>query len=340
MFDRSAVEEEQFGILTDDGLALEATLVRPVGLVDGEVKVVQVWVPKYPLTRGSVLPAARREIIALGKEHRMVNLAFDLRGSGDSGGIPNDEGFQIDLNSAHEWARERFGQEITFRRLGFPDMGGANGLLTLPLRRGVLAELYRYDPPGPRKATVVYFSQYGNFGPEDDELCRSIASGGFTVYGGDAMRYLFLAAPVTLDSLALDANEVVERLGQPFYLVGRAFSAGLALMMAIQAPSISGVVVTGPAQEGLMAPHLFDLSNPANFMLARHVRKLPPRPAVFLWNRTEAGSISPERLKSIHDLAGKGCLWGVVAQIDGRVLINALEWLTKQALQRMGNKTN
>ena len=38
MFDREHISEEYFGILTDDGLALEATLVRPRALLDSRVE--------------------------------------------------------------------------------------------------------------------------------------------------------------------------------------------------------------------------------------------------------------------------------------------------------------
>ncbi len=82
MSDRITIEEEHFGILTDDALALEATLVRAAGYSDEEVRAVRVWLPKYPLTRSSVLPAARAEAHALGAESRAIYLTFDLRGSG------------------------------------------------------------------------------------------------------------------------------------------------------------------------------------------------------------------------------------------------------------------
>ena len=319
--------EEHFGILTDDGLALDATLVRPPGQADGQVLVVQAWVPKFPLTRGSVLTAARREAAAAGELSRTVNLTFDLRGSGESDGAPSDEGFKIDLHSAHEWAKERFGPKVAFRPFGFPDLGQANHLITLPLRPGVLAELYRYNPPGQSKANVLYFSRYTNFAREDDALCRAVAGDGYTVYGGDLMRYLLLAAPLSLEALWADGAILAKMLGRPLCLVARSFAAGPALIMAAGVKVISGVIVTGPAQEGLAPRHIFSQENPAHFMLSRQITKLPPRPLIFLWDRSESGHLSPDGLKSMHNLVEGPRLWGIVPQINAGILLHALGWL-------------
>jgi len=327
MFDRATVTEEHFGILTDDELALEATLIRPAGLSDEEVRAVQAWVPKYPLTRSSVLTAARAEVAAIGAASRMVNLTFDLRGSGESDGIPSDEGFGIDIHSAQEWARERFGPDVIFRALGFPDLGEADRLVALPLRPGVLAELYRYDPDDVSQGRVLYLSQYTDFSRADDELCRKLADADYTVHGGDMMRYLLPAAPLTLESLWEDGGMLGMQIGRPFYLIARAFAAGPALAMAAGVESVCGVIVTGPAQAGLEPPHLFSQDDLARLQLVDLVQQISPRPVVFLWNRAEAGRIPPDGLKSVYEQAGKPSLWGPIPQLDASILLNALKWL-------------
>ncbi len=327
MLDRTAIKEEFFGILTDDGLALEATLVRPAGMPDRNVQVVQVWLPKYPLTRGSVLTLARRDTIATGERSRMVNLTFDLRGTGESDGIPSPEGFEIDLRSAHEWAKERFGHDVVFRPLGFADLGGANRLVTIPLRPGVLLELYCYNSVGASKGNVLYFSQYTSFNRGDDALCREVADAGYTVYGGDLVRYLLLAGPATPEDLWADGRALALQMDQPLYLVARAFAAGPAMVMAAGVPAITGIIVTGVAQEGLQPAHLFAQDNPAHFMLSRHIKKVGPRPIIFLWNRAEAGQFLSVSLKGIFELAEQPRLWGVVVHVDSSILLNALNWL-------------
>jgi hypothetical protein len=326
MFDKSTITEEHFGILTDDDLALEATLVRPAGLADENVGVVQLWVPKYPLTRSSVLPAARVEVAALGADSKMVNLTFDLRGSGESDGLAGDEEFEIDIRSAHEWAKERFGSDVLFRPLGFPDLGKADRLIALPLRPGVVAELYRYHPVGEGKGSVLYFSRYANFGRDDDDLCRALADAGYTVYGGDLMRYLLLAAPLTLESLWGDGSVLGAHIGKSVLLVARSFAAGPALALAAGVPAVSGVIVTGPAQVGFDPSHLFSQDDPARLDLTVLVKELSPRPVIFLWNRAEVGDTPPDGLKRVYDQAEKPRLWGVVSQIDASILLNALNW--------------
>lgn len=328
MSDRITIEEEHFGILTDDALALEATLVRAAGCSDEEVRSVRVWLPKYPLTRSSVLPAARAEARALGAESRAIYLTFDLRGSGESDGEPSDEGFEIDIHSAHEWAKERFGPEVAFQVCGFPDLGAANRLVALPLRPGVLVELYRYHPDDVEtQAHVIYLSRYGHFGREDDALCRSVADAGYVVYGGDLLRYLLLAGPLTTETFAQDAAGLAVQLGRPLYLVARALAAGPALLMASTVPAVNGVVVTGEAQEGLAAAHLFSQENPARLMLLRQVKKLAPRPAVFFWDVAEAGGAAPDDLKALSDVTQRPRLWGMIPKIDAPILLKALGWL-------------
>jgi hypothetical protein len=89
---------------------------------------------------------------------------------------------------------------------------------------------------------------------------------------------------------------------------------------------VSGVIVTGPAQAGFDLPHLFPQGDAAQWDLATLVKELGPRPAIFLWNRAEAGDTDPDGLKRVYQQIGMPRLWGVVAQIDATILLNALGW--------------
>lgn len=331
MLDRSSIFEEHFGILTDDELALDATLVRPAGLVDSDVLTVQVWVPKHPLTRNSVLPAARRCALVVDEYPWTVNLTFDLRGTGQSDGMPSPEGFAIDLHSIDEWARERFGPKINIQHFGFPEMGGANRLITMPLRAGVMMEMYRYHPSdGEGKASVLYFSHYNDFSRDDDAICREMADKGFIVYGVDLMRYLLLAGSIEVDALWEDSAILASQLDPPLYVIGRAFAAGPALLMAAGTQAVRGVILTGPAQEGLAAKHLFSPQDASRLALTQQVQKFSPRPAIFLWNQAESDKLDPASLKAVHDAADDPRLWAVVKDVDTAILLNALGWLAKR----------
>jgi len=291
-----------------------------------------VWVPKYPLTRSSVLPAARRSAMAVDENPWTVQVVFDLRGSGESDGTPSKEGFEIDLHSVSEWAHERFGLRAKVQFFGFPDMGGADRLITMPLRPGVMIELYRYNPRvKPSKGSVLYFSQYFDFTRDDDVICRSLADKGFIVYGCDLMRYLLLAGPLTMTEFMDDTRVLASQLESPLFLVARAFAAGPALAMAAGVASVRGVLVTGPAQQGLSSAQHFVQDNPAHLLLSLLIREMASRPAIFLWNVTESGKLDPNSLKIIHDAKADPKLWAVVKQVDGPVLLNALGWLINKS---------
>ena len=328
VLDRSKIGEETFGILTDDQLALEATLVRPAGLEDEAVRGVQLWVPKYPLTRSSVLPAARVSTMVAGEDRGIVNLTYDPRGAGESDGVPSKDGFEIDVRSIHEWAMERFGADVDLQVFGFADLGEADRLITMPLREGVFLELYRYSPRGEERGSVLYFSRYTHFGRDDDLFCRAMADEGYLVYGGDLMRYLLLAGPeLAVETLLDDLGMMVHHMGRPLVVVGRAFSAGPALLLAAANKAVDGVIVTGPAQEGLNLAYLFSRERSSQLVLLRHAKEYSPRPGVFLWNLAASGEIDARGLKAFHDAMEGPRLWAVVPRVDRALLLNALGWL-------------
>jgi hypothetical protein len=295
------------------------------------VRTVQVWVSKYPLTRSSLLPAARVSTMSAGIEPGLVNLTYDPRGAGESDGVPSREGFEIDRHSIEEWAKERFGGGVELVFFGFADLGEADRLITMPLREGVFLELYRYNPAREERGTILYFSRYTHFSRDDDALCRAMADEGYLVYGGDLMRYLLMAGPeLAVEVLLEDFGVMLGHMGRPLLMVARAFSAGPALLVAAAHKTIDGVVVTGPAQEGLSLAHVFSSERPSQLMLVRHAKDYSPRPGVFLWNVAAAGKVDPKGLKAFHDAMQGPRLWGVVPRVDRALLTNALRWLDER----------
>ena len=96
--------EEAFGILRDDDLVLDCMLVRPSQATDADLKAIRVWVPRYPLTKASVITCARQEVDALGSQGNVAHLVFDLHGTGDSEGVASDHDFDADLRAVRLWA--------------------------------------------------------------------------------------------------------------------------------------------------------------------------------------------------------------------------------------------
>ena len=275
--------EENFGILTDDDLYLDAILVKPANLTDEKLRALRVWVPKYPLTKSSVLTCARQEVKSYGENGRIAHLVFDLRGTGDSDGILGRQNFKLDLDAVAAWADERFGK-INFGFLGTPALreGRVN---VWPLRPGTVMETYYYPATGAAAVippVVIYLSSYGHFGRADEKLCAHLASAGYEVYGLDPLRYLLQASAaerLTPASLEEDVHLFLQMLpAGPTAVVGQPLGAGLALVWAAVARKIRGVVAIGRAQAGLQPPHIFANDDPTLFDLREWVGRLAERP--------------------------------------------------------------
>jgi hypothetical protein len=269
--------------------------------------------------------------MSAGPDHGLVNMTYDPRGAGESDGVPSREGFEIDLRSIRAWAHERFGPAVDLVSFGFADLGLASRLITMPLREGVFLELYRYNPQGEERGTLLYFSRYTHFSRDDDELCRAIADQGYLVYGGDLMRYLLMAGPdLAVDTLLEDLGVMLQYMGRPLYMIARAFAAGPALLLAATNQAIDGVIAIGPAQQGLTLAHLFSHEKTSQLVLLRYAKAYSPRPGVFLWNAAAGGRLDPKTLKAFHDAMGGPRLWAVVPRVDEALLLNALRWLRDQ----------
>jgi hypothetical protein len=271
--------EEPFGILTDDNLYLDCVLIKPVGVADEALRAIRVWVPKFPLTKSSVITCARQEVKSHGSKRKVAHLVFDLRGTGDSEGTMGDHDFKVDMHAVAEWAKERFGR-INFGFLGTPE--SENGRVHLwPLRAGSVMESYHYPATGSlMPPTVLYMSTYGNFSRTDDALCNQLAKEGYHVYGLDPLRYLLHASAnhrLSPDDLAADLQILIQMLPSKPIIVAQPLAAGLGLLWASRVNKVAGVIAIGRAQAGLSPSHIFHNSNPYTYLLHRHVPEIAPR---------------------------------------------------------------
>jgi hypothetical protein len=194
-------EEEAFGILSSDNIYLDCILVKPKVLEDSDIEALYIWVPKYPLTKTTLIICARHEINAEWREGKAAHLVFDLRGTGDSDGTLGDRNFQSDLKGIEIWAGERFGN-VDLVILGRPEGQGKAHIF--PVRPGVIIEYYHYpaaagsaeknDKPSTSPIPLLYLATPGNFSVIDDAVCQRLAQAGYDVYGLDPLRYLLHAS--------------------------------------------------------------------------------------------------------------------------------------------------
>lgn len=277
--------EESFGILTDDDLYLDCILVRPPAIPDEALQSLRVWVPKYPLTKTSLITCARQEAQASGQQRKTAHLLFDLRSTGESDGTIGDEAFDRDLHAIREWANERFGP-IKLSFLGTPTT--AHGRVNMwPLRPGSVMESYHYPAynGGTTPQTLLYLSTYGNFSKTDDLVCARLAQAGYELFGIDPLRYLLHASihnRLKPEDLAEDLKILIQMLPSAPTLIGQPMAAGLALLWASHVPQINGVIAIGRAQMGLTPAHIFHNSNPYTYLLGRHVKNITPRAAALV----------------------------------------------------------
>lgn len=271
--------EEAFGVLTDDDVYLDCVLFKPAKLEDEDVRALRVWVPRYPLTKSSVITCARREVTANGPDGTVAHLVFDLRGTGHSEGQAGDTDFEMDMEGIRLWAEERFG-DVSVGFMGKPL--GSEQVDVRPLRPGVVMETYHYRPEqAAEKPPVVYLATYGSFGDADDARCCALAEAGYDVYAMDPLRYLLHASALgrlKVSDLWRDLEALVEQLpGKPL-LIGLPVSAGLALMWASGVEETEGVLAIGHAQLAFKPSHIFENDNLHKFFLGRYVHKIAPRP--------------------------------------------------------------
>jgi hypothetical protein len=326
-----AYTEEPFGILTDDNLYLDCVLVKPVGIADDVLRAIRVWVPKYPLTKSSVITCARQEVRSHGAKRKVAHLVFDLRGSGDSEGAMGDHDFKQDMHAIAEWARERFGK-INFGFLGTPE--SKNGRVHLwPLRPGSVMESYHYPATGTQlPPTVIYMSTYGNFSRTDDAICANLAEAGYHVYGLDPLRYLLHASAnhrLSPDDLAADLQILIQMLPSKPIIVGQPLAAGLALLWASRVNKVTGVIAVGRAQAGLSPSHIFHNNNPYTYLLHRHVAEISPRPLALVMLKGSALGGDEDEMATLMQSSKLPNRLEQVSSLSLELLLELLNWMQR-----------
>ncbi len=322
--------EEGFGILTDDDLYLDAILVKPTNASDKNIKVLRVWVPKFPLTKTSVLTCARQEVKSYGPDGKIANLVFDLRGTGDSDGLAGDTNFNLDLAAIKDWAEERFGPRVNFGFFGFPQ-SKVGRVYVWPLRSGTVMETYYYPPSGSALApqTILYLSSYGNFGRKDDALCTALAKAGYSVYGMDPFRYLLHASvnnPLLPENLAEDMTLLTQMLPDEPIIVGQPLGAGLALLWAARNTAVRGVIAIGRTLAGFAPSHVFQNRNPHTYFLPRYVGGIAPRPVALVELEGTMGGDS-QRMQALYENLKDPRRWEKAKTFSLELLLELVQWI-------------
>lgn len=326
--------EESFGVLTDDNLYLDCILVKPAALADADLRVLRVWVPKYPLTKTSVIACARQEVKSYGPDAKIAHLVFDLRGTGDSEGILGDHNFQMDLHAIDAWAKERFGR-INFGFLGTPtsEIGRVN---VWPLRAGAVMESYYY-PPSTSLLTppsLLYLGTYGNFSRADDRLCAALARSGYHVYGLDPLRYLLHASAnhrLSPNDLWEDLKMLIQMLPSRPIIIGQPLASGLALLWASRVKNVRGIIAIGRAQAGFSPGHIFHNSNPYTFLIHRYVPDISPRPLALVMHTDHPMGGDEDELATLFQSSKRPHRAERTDEVDREFLLELLTWIRKES---------
>lgn len=322
--------EENFGVLTDDDLYLDCILVKPAEMRDEDLRVLRVWVPKYPLTKTSTLPCARQEVKSYGPNGKIAHLVFDLRATGESDGIMGDHNFQLDLHAVREWAKERFGR-INFGFLGTPT--SERGQVNLwPLGAGSVMESYYYPPSGTglNPPTVLYLATYSNFSRSDDAVCTHLAQSGYHVYGLDPLRYLLHASAnerLKPEHLWTDLKTLIQMLPNDPIIIGQPLSAGLAIMWASGVQRVRGVIAVGKAQAGLSPNHIFYNNNPYTYLLDRYVAEVAPRPFALVMEQENALGGDEDEMNGLFHTSKRPHRLERVRKVTAETLLELLKWV-------------
>ena len=326
--------EEPFGILTDDDLYLDCILIKPADMEDSDLRVLRVWVPKYPLTKSSVITCARQEVKSYGPKGKIAHLVFDLRGTGDSDGVLGDQGFEKDLHAVKSWAAERFGR-INFGFLGTPTL--ETGRVNLwPLRPGSVLESYYYPPASSllNPPCILYLSTYSNFSKGDDTVCRSLAQAGYHVYGLDPLRYLLHASSkhrLSPDNLWEDLKILCQMLPSEPIILAQPLAAGLAIVWSSRVSTIRGVIAIGRAQAGLSPKHIFHNSNPYTFLVDRYIADIAPRPIALVMHTKSSLGGDEDEMNGLFHTSKDPHRIERTSKLSLNLLLELLAWATDKS---------
>ncbi len=326
--------EENFGILTDDDLYLDCILIRPENMKDDDLRVLRVWVPKFPLTKTSVITCARQEVKSYGSDGKIAHLVFDLRATGNSDGTTGDHNFQLDLHAVKEWAKERFGR-VNFSFLGSPI--SREGQVNLwPLRPGSVMESYYYKPSNAslNPTTVLYLSTYSNFSHADDALCTSLAQAGHHVYGLDPLRYLLHASAkrrLKPGYLWEDLQILVQMLPSEPIIISQPLASGLGIMWTSGVQKVRGLIAIGRAQPGLSPKHIFQNNNPYEFLLNRYVADIAGRPFTLVMHKESALGGNEDEMNGLFQVSKEPHRLERVRKVTLDYLLTLLKWTEEKS---------
>lgn len=322
--------EETFGVLTDDDLLLDCILFKPKQVQDADLKALRVWVPRFPLTKASVVTCARQEVRALGSKGRVAHMTFDLRGTGNSEGQPKDFNFQRDLEAIRLWAEERFGQ-ISLGFLGRPQ--GEEQVDVRPIRPGVVMETYHYGPEtADVRPPLIYLATYGNFSRRDERTCLAIAGAGYDVYALDPLRYLLHAsAKERLDPAALrrDLDAFCEQLAEAPLLLGQPVAAGLTLLWASRVEKTVGAIAVGHAQVAFKPRHIFANDNPRTFFIPQHLQGVSRKALALVLVTGHPLGGEREELAAIYETYSGPRRMETTKEVTPHFLMELLDWAEK-----------
>lgn len=321
--------KETFGVLTDDDLLLDCILFKPNQVRDADLRALRVWVPRFPLTKASVVTCARQEVRALGSEGRVAHMTFDLRGTGNSEGQPKDFNFERDLEAIRLWAEERFGQ-ISVGFLGRPQ--GEEQVDVRPIRPGVVMETYHYRAESKDGSPLLYLATYGRFSRSDERTCLALASAGYDVFALDPLRYLLHAsAKERLDPVTLrrDLDAFCKQLPQAPLLIGQPVAAGLALLWASGVENTAGAIAVGQAQVAFKPRHIFANDNPRTFFIPQHLRGASHKALALVLVTDHPLGGEREELAAIYETYSGPRRMETTKEVTPSFLLEMLDWAEK-----------
>jgi len=326
--------EEDFGILTDDDLYLDCVLIKPENMKDTDLRILRVWVPKYPLTKSSIINCARQEVKSYGSSGKIAHLVFDLRATGDSDGTMGDYNFQLDLHAVKEWAKERFGR-INFSFLGTPY--SKEGQVNLwPLRPGSVLESYYYKPRNASisPTTVLYLSTYSNFSRADDTLCTNLAQAGYHVYGLDPLRYLLHASSIRRlkpEYLWEDMQILTQMLPSEPIIISQPLASGLGIMWTSGVQKVRGLIAIGRAKAGLSPKHIFHNNNPYSFLLNRYLDDIAGRPFTLVMHKENSLGGDEDEMNALFQTSKEPHRLERVRRVTLDLLLTLLKWTEEKS---------
>lgn len=328
-------EEEEFGVLSIDDLYLDCALIKPKNLADNQLEALYVWVPRYPLTKTTLINCARQDITAEWRHSKAGHLVFDLRGTGDSDGTLGDKNFDRDLEGIKIWAAERFGNiDIVFQGQPY----GHGSATVFPISPGVILEYYHYpvDPEGSNEThhpPLLYIATPGNFNLVDDELCVRLARAGYEVYAMDPLRYLLHASSkkrLKATDQWSDLDKFLDTFPEAPILLGQPLGAGLALLWACGLERTQGVIAIGKAQEVFDSWHIFKNDNPHSYFINRHLYRLAPRPAAFIMIEDNEMGGDPREIAALFATTSHPRLADKTKEVSPRFLLKILAWMESE----------